>query len=272
MNGVDILIDKVLAESRLTCAKNRREVAAELRCHLEDSMNEVRKAGYADEEAERQAVTHFGSTELVSRDFAKIYRFERVRFYVVAFGLLLFASIVAAAGFIYLVQRILVIEFGLQQTPVLSARHLALELLLVVSTIIGYFGLFFTRRLFSRGHTLKALVVVGIMFLLAAGMLRFWIHGSAPILAAAYISAVFVAVAELRFGHWIAKFMLVAAAFAAFGTVLGAQAHSTSTCEIMVTALIWTTIAVSCCAVALFTSLFDRRVLSGRFAGSSVAT
>jgi hypothetical protein len=271
MNGIEILIDKTLAGSRLACGETRREVAAELRSHLEDSMNEARRAGYDDEEAERFAVAHFGSPELVSRDFARVYRFERVRFYIVAFGSLIFASIVAVAGFTYLVQRMLVTNFGLQHRLwCFSPKHLASELLLVAGIIIGYFGLFFTRRLFSRGPMLKALVVVGIMFLLAAGLLQFCIEDCEPILAEAYICAVFISVIEMRFGHWIAKFVLVALALTAFGTLLGVLNHLTSTPEIMVTGLIWTTIAVSSYGVALCTSLFDRHVLSRRFAGSSV--
>jgi hypothetical protein len=271
MNGIEILIDKTLAGSRLAYGENRREVAAELRSHLEDSMNEARRAGYDDDEAERFAVAHFGSPELVSRDFAKVYRFERVRFYIVAFGLLMFASIIAVAGFTYVVQRMLVTSFGLQHRLwCFSTKHLASELLLVAGIIIGYFGLFFMRRLFSRGPMLKAFVVVGIMFLLAAGLLQFWIEDCEPILAEAYICAVFISVIEMRFGHWIAKFLIIAAALTAFGTLLGALDHLTSNPEIMVTGLIWTTIAVSCYGVALFTSLFDRRVLSRRFAVSSV--
>jgi hypothetical protein len=117
---------------------------------------------------------------------------------------------------------------------------------------------------------LKAFVVVGIMFLLAAGLLQFWIEDCEPILAEAYICAVFISVIEMRFAHWIAKFLIFAAALTAFGTLLGALDHLTSNPEIMVTGLIWTTIAVSCYGVALFTSLFDRRVLSRRFAVNSV--
>lgn len=270
MNSVEILVNRVIAQSRLTCGKNRREVAAELRCHLEDSMNEVRKAGCDDEEAERRAVYHFGPTELVSREFAKVYRFERLRFYVVAFGLLLFASIIAAAGFTYVVQRMLVLELGLQHTPVLSARHLASEFFLLAAIIIGYFGLFFTRRLFSRRPTFKALLVVGIVFLLGAALLEFWNKGSREILAAAYICAVFLNVAETRFGHRIVKFALVGIGLTAFGILLGALAHLPSAREIMLTALIWMTIAVSCCGVASMATLFDRLVLCRHFSGKSV--
>src|SRR5206468_3990599 len=92
MNGIEILIDKILAGSRLADGENRRDVAAELRSHLEDSMNEARRAGYDDEEAERFAVARFGSPRPVSQGFSRVYRFERVSFYIVAFGLLIFAS------------------------------------------------------------------------------------------------------------------------------------------------------------------------------------
>jgi hypothetical protein len=271
MNGIEILIDKILAGSRLAYGENRRDVAAELRSHLEDSMNEARRAGYDDEEAERLAVARFGSPQPVSQGFDQVYRFERVSFYIVAFGCLIFASIVGVAVFTYLVQRMLVAGFGFQHRLwCLSATHLASELLLVAGIIIGYFGLFFTRRLFSRGPRLKAFVVVGIMFVLAAGLLQFWIQDCGPILAEAYICAAFIGVVEMRFRQWTAKFLLVAVALTAFGILLAALYHLTSTREIMVTALIWTTIAVCCCGVALFTSFFDRRILSRRFAGSSV--
>jgi len=271
VNGIEILIDKILAGSRVAYGENRRDVAAELRSHLEDSMNEARRAGYDDEEAERLAVARFGSPQPVSQGFDQVYRFERVSFHIVAFGFLIFASIVGVAGFTYLAQRMLVAGFGFQHRLwCFSATHLASELLLVAGIIIGYFGLFFTRRLFSRRPMLKAFVVVGIMFLLAAGLLQFWIQGCGPILAEAYMCAAFIGVVEMRFRQWTAKFLLVAVALTAFGILLAVLYYVTSTREIMVTALIWTTIAVCCCGVALFTSFFDRRILARRFAGSSV--
>jgi hypothetical protein len=271
MNGIEILIDKILAGSRLACGEKRRDVEAELRSHLEDSMNEARRAGYDDEEAEQFAVARFGSPRPVSQGFSRVYRLERVSFYIVAFGFLMFASIVAVAGFTYVVQRMLVTNFGLQHRLwCFSATHLASELLLIAGIIIGYFGLFFTRRLFSRRPMLKAFVVVGVMFLLAGGLLQFWIQGCRPILAEAYMCAAFIGVVEMRFRQWTAKFLLVAVALTAFGILLAALYHLTSTREIIVTALIWTTIAVCCCGVALFTSLFDRHILSRRFTDSSV--
>jgi len=271
MNGIEILLDKILAGSRIAYGESRRQLAAELRSHLEDSMNEARGAGHDDEEAERFAIARFGSPEPISRDFATVYRFERVCFYILAFGLLSIASIVAVAGFTYLVQRVLISNLGLQHSPwCFSAKHLESELLLIAGIIIGYFGLFFTRRLFSRGPILKAVVVVGIMFILAAGLLQFWIQHCGLILVEAYMCAVFIGVVETRFRQWTAKFLLVAVALTAFGILLAALYHMTSTREIMVTALIWSTIAVCCCGVAVFTSLFDRHILSQRFAGTSV--
>ena len=271
MNRIEILIDKILAGSRLAYGEQRRDVAAELRSHLEDSMNEARRAGYDDEEAEQFALARFGSPRQVSQGFSRVYRFERLSFYIVTFGFLMFASIVAVAVSTYVVQRMLVASFGLQHSPwCFSATHLASELLLIAGIIIGYFALFFTSRIFSQGPMLKAFVIVGIMFLLTARLLQFWIQHCEPILAEAYICAAFIGVVEMRFRQWTAKFLLVAVALTAFGILLAALYHLTSTREIMVTALIWTTIAVCCCGVALFTSLFDRHILPRRFASSSV--
>src|SRR5437667_314757 len=154
--SIRLLILRLLRTRTMYGYELIQEVQAELQSQLEDSMNEAHREGYDDQEAERIALAHFGSPQPVSRGFAIVYGLERVRFYIMAFGLLIFSSIFAVSGSTYVVQQIVVTNLGLHhRTWCFSAAHLVSELLLVAGIIIGYFGLFFARRLFSPRSMLK---------------------------------------------------------------------------------------------------------------------
>src|SRR2546421_2658433 len=157
MKGIETLIDEILTGSRLVDRASRREVQPELQSHLEDSMNEAHREGYDDQEAERIALAHFGSPQPVSRGFAIVYGLERVRFYIMAFGLLIFSSIFAVSGSTYVVQQIVVTNLGLHhRTWCFSAAHLVSELLLVAGVNFGSFGMFFSGRLFLLPFLLQS--------------------------------------------------------------------------------------------------------------------
>src|SRR3989440_2651838 len=162
MKGIETLIDEILTGSRLVDRASRREVQPELQSHLEDSMNEAHREGYDDQEAERIALAHFGSPQPVSRGFAIVYGLERVRFYIIAFGLLIFSSIFAVSGSTYVVQQIVVTNLGLHhRTWCFSAAHLVSELLLVAGVLIWYFGFFFCMPLFLSRSIRESCFAVG---------------------------------------------------------------------------------------------------------------
>src|SRR5215472_1540387 len=101
MTTAERLIDVIMAASRISSERRRREVLRELRAHVEDFVNAGRQSGRSEEEIEGLLVERFGDPKQIAGQFAWVYRRERAALHLGAFliSTVVVGALICAATF-----------------------------------------------------------------------------------------------------------------------------------------------------------------------------
>jgi hypothetical protein len=140
------IASRVISLARLPGNGCRREVAQELRDHLEDLAQEARSRGYDEETAARIARIRFGEPKEIAAAFASVYMPERVARHILQASILLTASTMAVVLVIGTVQSIAAICTATSIVSTLRDMHR--ELLGFGAIVAGYCSLYAGERIF----------------------------------------------------------------------------------------------------------------------------
>ncbi|HEY4009991.1 MAG TPA: hypothetical protein VGM11_07550 [Acidobacteriaceae bacterium] len=229
MTVSDRLIDEIMAASRIPSEKRRREVLRELRAHVEDFVSAGRQSGRGQEEIERLLLERFGDPRQIARQFASVYRRERIALHLGGFLIAtVVVSVVISAAAIP-IEVGMMFGFGLPARLVFGSSHTAVVALDILASAAAYLGLLSLGRFFERPLAVLAMVAVGLLAVFVAAGLppQFILFGFAN---GALLRGIQVAVRHpaLRLG----------AALACFG-VLGAVFFHPSSSALVATAVSW---------------------------------
>lgn len=160
------LIENIVRTSRIPSARRRRELARELRAHIDDFADHARREGLSEAEIERLIVARFGDPREMGRNFAWVYRADRAAFRAAAFALCtpIVAALIAAGTLG--VQAAIAAGFGQS----LNERHSIIELLDILATVAAYNGLLALEELFATRGPLKAAAALTTIATVAAGL------------------------------------------------------------------------------------------------------
>jgi hypothetical protein len=193
MKTADLLIDEIVASSRIISAKRRREIARELRSHIEELAHLAREDGHGEPEIETMVVQNFGDPRQFGRNFAWVYRRER------AMGLLIVfmastavVSFLIAAG-IVAAQAGLAASLGISFGEHFGGRHLRIASIDVVATVAAFLGILSLEKVLPLAKaTALFLTILGVLAGLAS------LSGlSARFLLFGFLTALFLRGAQL---------------------------------------------------------------------------
>jgi len=208
MRALDEIVSSVLSASGLPTASRRRELERELRCHLEDVMDELRLSGCPDARIEEMVRARFGDTRDVARSFADAYKTDRTVVQgAICLGLLFLCG-AAVAVIVSLGQAYAALVIGLSLGRAFS--RLPWELCGVAALTLGYLGTYVLQVRFDRWRTARSVGFAVVSF----GSLCFAVgllppsHRLGP--AVAFLCAVSARLFEGRKPRWL--FMFGAAA------------------------------------------------------------
>src|SRR5579872_469542 len=159
MRATEALIEEIVASSQIPSGKRRREVARELRSHIEDFVLVARRAGQTDDEIESLVLANFGDPRQIGLNFAWVYRRERtvLRFSVFGLCTLAVASLISAA--VLAMQACAAIGFGVPILRALGTRHTMIEAVDILATAAAYVGFISLENLFDRHRFQKAIEI-----------------------------------------------------------------------------------------------------------------
>ena len=100
MPGLDDLIAKIIAESKMPGRARQEDLRRELRAHVEDLFEDARAAGHDDIEAEQIVLRRFGDPEEIAGQLAYVYRFIRMGQWAIPATLLALFSFTGVAALI----------------------------------------------------------------------------------------------------------------------------------------------------------------------------
>ena len=163
---LDHIVSRVILLAKLPDNKHRREVAKELRAHLDDLGEESRSQGYDDEATARIVRIRFGDPHEVAAAFAFVYAPERWARRILQAAILVAVSTVAVGLVISTVQSIAAICTA---TSVLSTlRDIHHEVFGLAAIAAGYCSLYAGERLFAKSLARALLPSVTLGLSLAA--------------------------------------------------------------------------------------------------------
>ena len=168
MTAAERLIDEIVAVSRIPSERRRREVRRELRAHVEDFVSAGRQSGRREEEIESLLAAHFGDPGQIARQFAQVYRRERVARYLGGFLLctVLVGLVISAAAIS--MQAGMMAGFGAARPGALASRHTVIEALDILASAAAYLGLLSLERFFARPIAVLASVAAALAAVFAA--------------------------------------------------------------------------------------------------------
>jgi hypothetical protein len=172
MTAAERLIDEIMAASRIPFARRRREVARELRAHVEDFVSAGQQGGFAEAEIERLLVERFGDPHQIARQFAWVYRRERAALHLCAFLISTVLVSLATSAAAIAMQAGMAFGFGAPMLQVFGSRHTAIEALDILATAAAYIGLICLGRFFGRPLAVLAAVAAGLLAVFAVTGLR----------------------------------------------------------------------------------------------------
>ncbi|MEW6737957.1 MAG: permease prefix domain 1-containing protein [Acidobacteriota bacterium] len=263
MSTEEKLIEKILASSGIVSARRRREVARELRAHLEDAIEEARAAGHNEAEIEELVLLRFGEPQEVAEQFADVYCAERFMAYFIYCFLLVVGSLVVVSAFVGTVQISLAVGMGYGAAWAFPRGHLVWEIALLTGLTLGYLSLYFVERLFNRLRLVKAFLLMVPIFTLVSVGLEIWWSGSGIAHGVAFCCAVFVRALEIYCPRIWWKLTGLALFFLMLGLlVLGSFMRTQGTSVWMMVSVFCLTIALSCQFMISLVAIFDRHILS----------
>jgi hypothetical protein len=211
MRAADALIDQIVSSSQIPSEKRRREVARELRSHVDDFVAAARGAGHQDNEIERMVLENFGDPRQVGRNFAWVYRRQRAVLHALVFGISTFAVAILTAAGILTAQA--GIAKGFHLPFAIGSRHTIAEVSDIAATVAAYAGLVWVEKLFTRRPVLKSMAV---LVLLAAVALQLRIS----FLPIGCLAAAFLRLSQVVLHRAPARFVVTAACFGLCGVWL----------------------------------------------------
>jgi hypothetical protein len=167
MTAAERLIDEIMAASRISFARRRREVLRELRAHVEDFVSAARQSGRAEADIERLLVERFGDPRQIARQFAWVYRRERAALHLGAFLISTVLVSLAISAAAIAMQAGMAFGFGAPMLRVFGSRHTAIEALDILATAAAYVGLISLGRFFARPLAVLAAVAAGLLVVFA---------------------------------------------------------------------------------------------------------
>jgi hypothetical protein len=183
MEVTDEIIRRVISRSRIPTATRQREVERELRCHMEDTEEELRLLGHTDERIRELIAAQFGDSSEVASAFFEAYKPDRVALYSIYWFALALASLAAVTAVFLVVEALAAIGVG--DVVNLTSADLRSGVIGLTALTWGYCGLFVGEKVFRRNSLLKsALLNVG-LFALAVSVAHVVAPGRtlAPIVA-----------------------------------------------------------------------------------------
>ncbi len=253
MTHLDDIVTRVILRAKLPGRKRGREVAEELRAHLDDLVEEMRSQGYDDEAAARMARMRFGEPQEIAAAFASVYAPERWARRIVQATLLCAASTMVVVVVVGTVQFIAAICAA---QPILSTlREIYQEGFGFGAITAGYCSLYAGERLFPTSLAKAALpsVVLGLC-LAAVFACAIPQHAALPLVAfACAASGRLLQRLEMPF-LWLAGTALpLLIAWVLFGPLIPCWEFPW---------LVWLGLTISCKALREIVRLFERVLLA----------
>ena len=218
MRTADQLIADIVRSSRISSQKRRQDLLRELTTHVDDFVLLARQAGRGDEEIERLLVANFGDPQQIARQFAWVYRRERIMLHLSVFliSTLVVTALVSAA--VMSMQAGMALGFGVPVLRVLGSRHGLIEALDILATVAAYIGLISLEKFFDRRPVARALAVLAassavlVAAFAATGIATtFLIFGS--------VNAVFLRTVQVCLSRSAARLGAVFAGFGVLGVI-----------------------------------------------------
>jgi hypothetical protein len=182
VTSLDHIVSRVVLLAKLPGNKRQREVANELRAHLDDLVEDVRSQGYDGETAARIVRMRFGEPQEIAASFASVYAPERWARRILQSTILFSASIITVAFVLGTVQSIAAACTAGSIASTL--RHLYQEILGFGAITAGYCSLYAGQRLFPGSLAKAALPAVALGLSLAPVFA--WLtppHAALPLMA-----------------------------------------------------------------------------------------
>ena len=172
MTSTELLIDQIVAKARIPSKRRRREVVRELQTHLEDFADARRQSGHSEKEIELLLLERFGDPAQIARQFAWVYRRERM---VLHFGGFLLSTILVS--FLITVTAIplqvgILAGFGVPAGIIFDSRHMAAVAFDILTSAGAYLGLLSLERFVRQPLTVLAVVVAVLLGIFVAAGLR----------------------------------------------------------------------------------------------------
>lgn len=186
MTPMERMVAQVVGLAKLPGRKSGREVAKELRAHLEDLEEEARFQGYDAGAIGRMVAMRFGEPEEIAAAFTSVYWAERQARRMVQSAILVIVSAVVAGVVVGTLQSLAAI---CSATPITSsARDFPAELFGVSAITAGYCSLYGGERLFPTSLARALLPSLALGLGLAA--IVYWrVPQHAVLPVAAYVCA-----------------------------------------------------------------------------------
>ncbi len=206
MTTAERLIAEIVAAAQIPSEKRRRDVARELRGHMEDFEAAAREAGHGADEIERMIRANFGDPREIARNFGWVYRRERALARLAVFAVSTLTVAMAATAGIVAMQA----GMGTQTW----GRHTTIEALDILATAAAYVGMLSLERVLAGRGRWKAIWAVA-----AAGGAALAAH--AAVVAMGCGNAVFLRLLRGRAARWVAA----PAGFGLLGLMFWARSH-----------------------------------------------
>jgi hypothetical protein len=253
---LDRILFRVILLANLPGNKRRREVAKELRAHMDDLAEEARSLGYDGDAAARLVRMRFGEPEEVAAAFASVYRPERLARCVLQSAILVSVSTMAVVIVVGAVQSIAAICTA--ASIVSTLRDIHREVFGFAAITAGYCSLYAGERLFptSLAKTVLPSITLGLWLAAIFG----WLipqHAALPLAAfACAASGRLLQRIEIPFVWFAGTAVPLLIAWAMFGPLISGWQFPW---------LVWLGLTISCKALWEITRLFER-VFIERFA------
>jgi hypothetical protein len=246
---LDHIVSRVILLAKLPGNKCGREVAQELRAHLDDLAEEMRSNGYDDEAAPRIVKMRFGEPQEIAAAFASVYAPERWARRILQATILFAASTIAVVVVIGTVQSIAAMCAA--ESILSTFRDIHREVFGFAAIAAGYCSLYAGERFFSTSRVRALLPSVTLGLGLAAVFA--WLipqHAVLPLVAfACAASGRLLQRVEIPFIWFAGTALPLLTAWALFGPLLPGWQFPW---------LVWLGLTISCKALWGIVRLFER--------------
>jgi hypothetical protein len=244
-----MFLDEIVRMSRIPSPRRRQDLLRELAAHVEDFELAAREAGRSEEEIQRQLAKNFGDPQEIARQFAWVYRRERMLLHLAVFPIstVVVALIVAASAMS--LQAGVALSFGAPALQ-LGSRHSIVEALDILATAAAYMASISLEKHFDRRRVWAALAVAAAAFAIVGLLPQVVLFG--------LLNAALLRMVQVSFSHPAAR---LAAVCCGFG-VLGAIFFHPSASALALTAGSWLAMAAAYQAMTHLAARVDGALLN----------